>query len=242
MDFFKAYRAYVRGKVNCFRLDDPTLSQEGHRDLISVAQAYFRLAHSYIGIPASPTLILMAGLSGTGKPTVAQEMARRWDLAYISLDITRKELAGIAPTERRPEPYQQGIYSPEFSRHTYAAILKRAGEELQRGRSVVVDATFRRAQDRAQAVALAQDMGAEVWVVECLLAEAEVRRRLDERQKQEGSISDGRWQLLPQQQQEWEPVGEVPSNRHIRVNTDGSLQEVVRGLLLSWYRLALQSV
>jgi hypothetical protein len=240
MDFYKAYRAYVRGKVTCFRLDEPSLSEEEHREIASLAQAYFRLAHSYIGIPASPTLFLVAGLSGTGKSTVAQELARRWGLACISSDITRKGLAGIASTERRVESYGRGIYSSEFSRRTHDAMLMGAREELQGGRSVVLDATFRRAHERVQAVALAQDLGIEAWVIECLLAEAEVRRRLDERQRQEGPISDGRWELFPQQQGEWEPIGEVPANRHLQVDTLGPIHEVVRGLLLSWYRLALQ--
>ncbi|MBI4282812.1 MAG: AAA family ATPase [Chloroflexi bacterium] len=241
MDFYKAYRAYVRGKVTCFRLEDTALSEEEHRDITSLAQAYFRLAHSYIGIPASPTLVLVAGLSGTGKSTIAQELARRWGLVYISSDITRKELAGIAPIERRFESYGQGIYSPAFSRRTYDAMLKRARGELQRGHSVVLDATFRRAKERALAVALAQGMGVEVWAIECLLAEDEVRRRLDERQKQEGSVSDGRWELFPRQREEWEPIGEVSASRHLRVNTAGPLQDVMRRLLLSWFRVALQS-
>lgn len=240
MDFYKAYRAYVRGKVNCFRLDDSTLPDGERRDIISQAKAYFRLARSYVAMPTSPTLVLVAGLSGTGKSTIAQELARRWGLAYVSSDITRKELAGIVPTERRPESYEQGIYSPEFSRGTYDAMLKRASDELQAGRSVVLDATFRRALERTQAVTLAGDMGADVWAIECLLAEAEVRRRLDERQKQQGSVSDGRWEIFPQQREEWEPVGEVPLSRHIQVDTDGPLQEVMRGLLLSLYRSALQ--
>ena len=48
LNFYKCYRAYVRGKVESFKLDDPYISQEEKARLLAVARRYFELAESYI--------------------------------------------------------------------------------------------------------------------------------------------------------------------------------------------------
>jgi aminoglycoside phosphotransferase family enzyme len=46
--FYQVYRAYVRGKVNSFQLDDPNISDDKKREAAETAQKYFELAHSYV--------------------------------------------------------------------------------------------------------------------------------------------------------------------------------------------------
>jgi aminoglycoside phosphotransferase family enzyme len=48
LDFYKCYRAYVRGKVESFKLDDPYISQEEKVRVLTAAQGYFQLAESYV--------------------------------------------------------------------------------------------------------------------------------------------------------------------------------------------------
>ncbi|MFH0769360.1 MAG: hypothetical protein V1932_07330, partial [Chloroflexota bacterium] len=48
LNFYKCYRAYVRGKVEGFKLDDPHISEKEKREILSVARKYFKLAESYI--------------------------------------------------------------------------------------------------------------------------------------------------------------------------------------------------
>ncbi|MFC1988059.1 hypothetical protein ACFLVH_05955 [Chloroflexota bacterium] len=50
LSFYKCYRAYVRGKVESFKLDDPHISEEEKAGILSVAKRYFELAESYIRI------------------------------------------------------------------------------------------------------------------------------------------------------------------------------------------------
>jgi aminoglycoside phosphotransferase family enzyme len=45
--FYKCYRAYVRGKVISFRLDDPNIKSEEKACATNEAQAYFKLAFEY---------------------------------------------------------------------------------------------------------------------------------------------------------------------------------------------------
>jgi hypothetical protein len=48
LNFYKCYRAYVRGKVTSFQLDDPHIPKEEKTKVLTVAQRYFELAESYI--------------------------------------------------------------------------------------------------------------------------------------------------------------------------------------------------
>ena len=48
LNFYKCYFAYVRGKVESFKLDDPHISEEEKRGVLAVARRYFELAGSYV--------------------------------------------------------------------------------------------------------------------------------------------------------------------------------------------------
>jgi len=48
LGFYKCYRAYVRGKVESFKLDDPLISQDEKTRALESARGYFRLAESYV--------------------------------------------------------------------------------------------------------------------------------------------------------------------------------------------------
>ncbi len=47
LDFYKCYRAYIRGKINCFTSDDVNLTREEKDKTINDAKKYFQLARSY---------------------------------------------------------------------------------------------------------------------------------------------------------------------------------------------------
>jgi hypothetical protein len=48
LDFYKCYRAYVRGKVESFKLDDPYISEEEKARVLTSARSYFELGESYL--------------------------------------------------------------------------------------------------------------------------------------------------------------------------------------------------
>jgi len=48
LNFYKCYRAYVRGKVGCFGYDDPHISAAQKEKIVESARSYFKLAASYI--------------------------------------------------------------------------------------------------------------------------------------------------------------------------------------------------
>ena len=143
LKFYKCYRAYVRGKVECFNFDDPYISAREKDQALEAARSYFDLAGSYAR--SRPLLFITVGLVGSGKTTLARALAGRLGLTVISSDILRKRLASVPLTEHRFEEMESGIYSPDFSRQTYGALFEEAEKILQRGDPVILDASFIRA-------------------------------------------------------------------------------------------------
>jgi aminoglycoside phosphotransferase family enzyme/predicted kinase len=245
LDFYKCYRAFVRAKVECFRMDDQTVSAGDKRLALRAARRYFSLAARYADLLQPPWLLLCCGLMGSGKSVLAERLASRLDLQVLSSDVTRKELAGIHPTTAAHTAYGEGLYSVERTEATYADLFKRAECLLRRGRSVLLDASFQRTKHRTQAMQLAARVGAQFRVLECWCPETELRRRLEARVAQGISVSDGRWELIRQQRQSFEALLEVPPSQHLKVDTTQDpelvVEEVIRQLAQQGPRSQLPS-
>ena len=197
LDFYKCYRAYVRGKVASLRLAEPGLAPAQEVDVVAEARAYFDLAWAYTGGLARPTLVVTMGLPASGKTSLARALARRLGLVHLASDVVRKELAGLQPTEHGGAGFGQGLYDPATTRRTYATLRRRAGRWLRRGRSVVLDATFGRVAERAAVRRLAARTGARLVVFHCRAAKATLRERLAARAGDSGVVSDARLEHWP---------------------------------------------
>ena len=228
LNFYKCYRAYVRGKVESFKLDDPYITETEKRQAQQVASSYFDLAYAYTR--SRPILFITTGLIGTGKTVLAQALAKKLGLVVISSDVTRKQLASIPITEHCFEEFDSGIYSPEFSRMTYDKMFTEAKRILGNKGSAIIDASFIKAEERQKAKKLAEETNADFFIVECTLDEDTIRQRLSERLAQ-GSISDGRWEIYEPQKRQFEPVREVPTANHVIIDTSQSVDEAVRQVL-----------
>jgi aminoglycoside phosphotransferase family enzyme/predicted kinase len=228
LNFYKCYRAYVRGKVESFKLDDPYIAPAAKKQILEVASSYFDLADSYIR--SKPMLFITTGLVGTGKTFLAQALAKRRGLVVISSDVTRKKLAGIPLTEHRFEEFDRGIYSAEFSKKTYGKMFTEARDILKEGGSVILDASFIRAEERLKAKKLAEESGADLFIVECRLDEKTIKQRLV-RRLEEGSTSDGRWEIYPSQKRAFEPVAEVPETNRAIIDTAQPVEKNIRQIL-----------
>jgi len=232
--FYKCYRAYVRGKVIGFRLDDPAIGAAAKEEATAAAGRYFQLARGYAARFEGPTLVLMCGLMGAGKSVLAAALADEVGAKQIRTDVVRKELQLIDPSEHRFEEFGRGIYSPQASRLTYRKALDLAGECLRAGDSVIIDGSYQRRAERLDAAGMARALGAAFVVIECTCPEDIVRQRLDARLTQAGEPSDGRWELFHEQKAGFEPVDEVAPGRHLVIDcagsTDRSVLEALRAL------------
>ena len=232
LNFYKCYRAYVRGKVACFKYDDPHLRDKSSP--VEEARHYFNLAHFYAN--SSPVLIIMTGIIGSGKTTVAERISRALGLPTLSSDIIRKELAEIPYTEHRYENINEGIYSTEFTRKTYDELYVRTRGLLTRGQSVILDASFKKKAERIKAYKLAGETGAKFLAVECTAAENIIKQRLNKRQ-QEGSISDGRCEIFDDFKKDFEAVDEIPDGNHLILDTTNLPQNISSLILEAITRL-----
>ncbi|MBI2106860.1 hypothetical protein HYT57_02645 [Candidatus Woesearchaeota archaeon] len=50
LDFYKCYRAYIRGKIACFKLQDSNISEQEKNKTVEEAKSYFNLSHEYAKI------------------------------------------------------------------------------------------------------------------------------------------------------------------------------------------------
>jgi len=193
-------RAFIRGKVESFRLDDPLMPAPEKEAAAERARRFFRLARGYIVRERLvPTLFMTCGLTGCGKSAVAAELAFQLGLELISSDLERKRLAGVASTERNP-----AIYTDQWNQATYQELYRRGAALLSHGRSVLLDATFRSRQERAHAIELARTCNAQAVILCPDCPEAVIRQRLAERQQRGDAVSDGTWDVYLQQAQQFE--------------------------------------
>jgi uncharacterized protein len=226
--FYKCYRACVRGKVSCFKLDDPYITEQQRLEAQYNAESYFDLACSYAN--SIPTLFITTGLTGSGKSALAEALAKRLGLVVISSDVMRKKLANIWTKEHRFDEFNTGIYSPEFSRKTYDTLFDEAKKVLGDRESVIIDAAFIKAAERETAKKLAKEMKAKFFILECTLDEETTHLRLDNRLR-EDSVSDGRWEVYLAQKNIFEHVVEVPPHNRVIIDNINPVEVNVKQVL-----------
>ena len=186
----RAFRAFVRGKVESIGAHAEELPEEERRALAASASRFFRLAASYAERRSPPALVVMCGLPASGKSTAAGALAGRIGAAWVSSDVTRKRLAGLDPRARPDEAARAALYGAEMTERTYAELLRRAGEHLAAGRAVVLDAVHARAAEREAARAVAAAHGAPCLVAELRIGEAEALARIAAREDDPLRVSD----------------------------------------------------
>ncbi len=227
LNFYKSYRAYVRGKVTSFRLEEKELTAQENEIILKEAQQYFSLAHYYAQRMNEPAIFMVGGLIGTGKSTIARALGNQLNWPILSSDVIRKELAHLTPQTRCLENFQQGIYSPDFSHKTYQALWAKAEQILHAGDSVILDASFNKKKYREMGLELASRCGAKLLFLECLCPEEVIKKRLAQRAGDTEEASDGRWEIFADWQKDYEEVKELNPSIHLVLDTRLSLDELL---------------
>jgi predicted kinase len=178
-----------------------------------------------------PRIVVFFGLIASGKSTLAEQFARQQNLPYYNTDRVRKELAGLAAGARRPDGFQQGIYTSEFSRRTYQKLLDRAASDIRAGRAgVVLDGSYHHRAERDEVRRLTAELRIPCTFVLCQCGEEETLRRLAERACDPQAVSDGRWEIYLTQKETFEAPAEVPSADLIIMNTEAPVADLLEEL------------
>lgn len=171
-------RALVRWQVAC--LSAPADPQAG---------APYRRLLAHALVRRRPVLILMHGLSGSGKSGVSQGLSMAWGALRLRSDEVRAHIASGYHAGQREAVYER--------------MRAWAGPALQAGWRVVLDATHLSRVERAAAQALARRCGVPWVIVSCQAPEAVLRQRVRQRR---GDASDADEAVLEAQLASQEPL------------------------------------
>jgi uncharacterized protein len=182
-----------------------------------------------IGITEKKLLLVFFGMIATGKSFLAAAFARRCGCSYYNSDVVRKELAGLAPDSRQIMGVGAGIYSSEFSRRTYDALLARALNNLEQEKykCVILDGSYQSHHER-QRLCEAAGKQCRLLFIYCHCPETILRKRLEKRLKNPRAISDGRWEIYLQQKKRFEMPDEINPEQLFTLNTDKPLPVLLR--------------
>ena len=203
LPLYTAYRATVRGKVEAFKAAEPEVGSAVATAAMVAAHRHLLLALQELQPPAlRPCLVLVAGLPGTGKSTLARALAGE-GFVWVRSDAVRKQLAGVAPEASASAGANEGIYTPAWTERTYQRCLTLARASLLEGERVVVDANFKLAAQREVFAALARELGVPLQVFVCEADAATVEARLARRT---GDVSDADADVYRLAAATWEPL------------------------------------
>jgi len=195
--FFKSYRAAVRAKVHALRADQAQGSERERA--LREATAYLELADGYRDRSERPLLLVVGGLMGTGKSTLAEVLATQFGTVVLSTDAIRHEIFGQS---ERPAGFGQGNYTPDARQRVYQELVARARASLDRGQSLVLDGTFLDTAANLQVERLAEECRAALFRVRATCPAEIALQRIRDRAVRGGSLSEARPELFAQQQAE----------------------------------------
>src|SRR5262245_9482970 len=239
-NFYKCYRAFVRGKVESIQATEKeTTNPEEHQQQ---AARYFHLALRYAIAGAEPLIVVVMGGVGTGKSTIAKRLAAELSWSVFSSDEIRKTLAGVPLTRRTPSQLRNKIYSSQMTRRTYRKLVKDglAAIGCSRGRQprllkprngVILDATFSTRVHRKFLHDECNKANVSFQFIELEVDPDKIKNRLKLRNERTAETSDARLEDFEKLTAAYQPPLELAPDL-IRVSTRTSDSDAVKTILL----------
>ena len=233
LNFYKCYRAYVRGKVESFRQKAVEVPEPEQKEGQAQARSYFQLALRYAVCGSEPTVLIVAGRVGSGKSTLAGSLGDELGLEIFSSVRTRKRLTGVPVYERGTSTRRRRLYSEAMTDRTYRELFRCLREPLKQGRSVIIDATFSRRAHRNRLRKQLEDARVPYCFLEAQASTELLKRRLKEREDRSDEDSDARFEDFESIDRSYEAPAESEFGAHqlIVVNTEHSLEATVTAAL-----------
>jgi aminoglycoside phosphotransferase family enzyme/predicted kinase len=228
-NFYKSYRAFVRGKVASIQATEKetTNPEEHHKQ----AARYFRLGLRCAIAGSEPLTLVVMGRVGTGKSTIAKQLATELDWPAFSSDEIRKTLAGVPLTQRTPQEYRGEVYSTQMTQRTYRKLLEDGLVGLKKNRGAIVDATFSTRALRKFLCDECKKANLPFQFVELEVDPDEIKKRLKARDEKTAEMSDARLEDLEKLNAAYQPPSELAPDL-IKVSMTPSVSDAVKAILL----------
>ncbi len=238
LDFYKGYRATVRGKVEGMRSEEPEVPAAERAASVEHAQAFFRLALGYAVAGSQPLVVAVMGRAATGKSTLARALADALGWEAVGSDAVRKAAAGVPLFVRGDAAARAALYAPDRTDATYAALTDAALGRATRGLGTVLDATFatRRHRDALRAALAAAGVGHRF--VELVAPDDVLRARLSAREGAPGEISDARLADFEALAARFEPPTPLEDPDHLTADAEDDAEACTADVLRHLVRLS----
>lgn len=231
LNFYKCYRACVRGKVESFRSAASGVGRRGQGESQRLARQYFRLALQYAIGGSKPMVLIVMGQAATGKSTLVGLLAHALGWSAFSSDRLRKKLAGVPLHVRGSAAERTALYSRRMSDRTYGEALRCAVSEARLGRGAILDATFAQRDRRTALITKLKMRGIDYCFIETRASRSTVRLRLAGRAHLTNEVSDARLEDQPALERSYEPPKELDPRHLLSVKTSGTADRALTTLL-----------
>jgi aminoglycoside phosphotransferase family enzyme/predicted kinase len=231
MDFYKCYRACVRGKVESLHGDAETVDEAEKQASLGLAHRYFQLALRFAIAGSQPRAFVFMGKVGSGKSALAEALGLETGWSVLSSDHVRKSSSGIPLHRRGNEQQRTALYAPEMTQRVYDLLIDEALAALRGDHNIIIDATFSKLAQRRQ---LKESLGSEgfdiLWIEACA-SESVVRQRLSARDQATVVVSDARLEDLEKLNAGYEPPSELSVTEKLTMVSDAKLGQVLDALM-----------
>jgi len=205
LNFYKSFRSMVRAKV-------ATLGNQANHDTFV---KYLQLSQSY-QIRNAPKLIIMHGLSGSGKSYLSHKMIENISAIRIRSETERERIH----KELLKKGKKIELHSPEINARLSQHLLKLSEQILNIGYTVIVDGTFLKQHFRQNYINIAQRLNLEMQIISChcdpKLLSARLAKGVNTRALDNNFSND----RLAHQQIYQQPLTEQEVSMQVTVDTD----------------------
>jgi len=234
LPYYQVYRAMVRAKVAKLRCQQTPSAATDHVHAEAEYRQYLQLALRYTA-RARAVMVIMRGLSGSGKSTVARDLCEQTGMIQLRSDVERKRQAGLAATATSHSGIDNGLYSSDKTTETYRQLGILAKSVLEAGYSALIDATFLKREHRDHFRAQAAASGTAFLIIECAAPDSELERRILTRQASQQDASEATLEVLHAQQALDEPLSDAEQPYLLRADTGQTGNKSTPGAFLHWF-------
>jgi uncharacterized protein len=199
--YYVVYRALVRAKVLALRAHDKGTATDAKKR----SRSYLGVAHRFAG-NGHAAIIIMHGVSGSGKSTFAQRLLEDLQAIRVRSDVERKRLFALEPQARSGSTLGRDLYAAQATRDTYAQLERLARVVAETGHPVIVDASFLKRVQRDRFKDLAEALKVPFVILACWASIEILRARVAERERRGRDPSEADVAVLEHQLTTHEPL------------------------------------